>query len=80
MKRRNFLVLSGGTAISTSVGALIVTRASLGQIARPKEDTLRLEPPKTGAIPVAFLISPHETVIDFTGPSEVFQDVAIDGK
>jgi transcriptional regulator GlxA family with amidase domain len=37
----------------------------------------RLTPPAKGKVPVAFLISEHATVIDFTGPWEVFQDVMI---
>jgi transcriptional regulator GlxA family with amidase domain len=45
-----------------------------------KEDSLRLTPPKTGAIPVAFVISERFTVIDALGPWEVFQDTGIDGR
>jgi putative intracellular protease/amidase/YHS domain-containing protein len=35
----------------------------------------RLTPPESGPIPVAFVLSPGATVIDFAGPWEVFQDV-----
>jgi transcriptional regulator GlxA family with amidase domain len=38
-----------------------------------------LTPPAQGSIPVAFLLSEGAVVIDFCGPWEVFQDVAIPG-
>ena len=38
-----------------------------------------LTPPKSGTIKVAFVLSEGATVIDFTGPWEVFQDVMLDG-
>jgi len=41
---------------------------------------MMLKPPATGKIRVAFVIGPRATVIDFTGPWEVFQDVHIDGR
>lgn len=37
----------------------------------------RLTPPATGPIPVAVAISDGVTVIDFSGPWEVFQDVTV---
>jgi transcriptional regulator GlxA family with amidase domain len=37
----------------------------------------RLAPPEKGPIDVAFLISEGATVIDFTGPWEVFQDTMV---
>ncbi|MBX9599828.1 MAG: DJ-1/PfpI family protein [Bryobacteraceae bacterium] len=37
--------------------------------------TARLTPPAGGSIPVAFLLGPGATMIDFAGPWEVFQDV-----
>jgi putative intracellular protease/amidase/YHS domain-containing protein len=39
-----------------------------------------LTPPAEGSIPVAFPISDHAVIIDFCGPWEVFQDVAIHGR
>lgn len=39
-----------------------------------------LTPPAEGSIPVAFLVSDGAVVIDFAGPWEVFQDVAIHGR
>src|ERR1700746_2584356 len=35
----------------------------------------KLTAPATGQIPVAFVLSKGATIIDFTGPWEVFQDV-----
>jgi transcriptional regulator GlxA family with amidase domain len=39
-----------------------------------------LTPPPAGPIPVAFLLSDGATMIDFTGPWEVFQDVMVPGR
>jgi hypothetical protein len=36
-----------------------------------------LEPPVSGGIPVAFLVSDGAVIIDFCGPWEVFQDVQV---
>lgn len=40
----------------------------------------RLQPPETGPIPVAFVLSPGADMIDFSGPWEVFQDVSVPGR
>jgi transcriptional regulator GlxA family with amidase domain len=37
----------------------------------------RLTPPAAGPIPVAFVLGPQATMIDFAGPWEVFQDVMV---
>ncbi|HVR69739.1 MAG TPA: hypothetical protein VMT87_02750, partial [Vicinamibacteria bacterium] len=37
----------------------------------------RLTPPLRGRIPVAFVLGPGATMIDFAGPWEVFQDVMV---
>jgi transcriptional regulator GlxA family with amidase domain len=37
----------------------------------------RLTPPARGPIPVAFVLGPGATMIDFAGPWEVFQDVMV---
>jgi transcriptional regulator GlxA family with amidase domain len=37
----------------------------------------RLTPPTRGHIPVAFVLGPQATMIDFAGPWEVFQDVMV---
>ncbi|HWX24376.1 MAG TPA: DJ-1/PfpI family protein [Vicinamibacteria bacterium] len=39
-----------------------------------------LSPPRTGKIPVAFVVTNEATVIDFAGPWEVFQDVHVEGR
>lgn len=39
----------------------------------------KLTPPASGAIPVAFVISPGAVVIDYAGPWEVFQDAVVPG-
>jgi transcriptional regulator GlxA family with amidase domain len=41
---------------------------------------MNLEPPARGKINVAFVIGDGATVIDFTGPWEVFQDVHVEGR
>ena len=46
----------------------------------PITDSLKLKPPASGQIPVAFLISNGATIIDFCGPWEVFQDVSVRGQ
>ena len=43
-------------------------------------DMMRLAAPEKGKIKVAFVIGPYATVIDFTGPWEVFQDVHVEGR
>ena len=79
MKRRDFLALSGATVIS-GLGASSLVKEGYAQTSDTIADSLKLTPPKTGAIPVAFLISDGITVIDFTGPWEVFQDVSVEGR
>ena len=49
---------------------------STSRARRPRRRTRLVRPPK-GAIDVAFLISEGATMIDFTGPWEVFQDVMV---
>ncbi len=45
-----------------------------------RDQAARLTPPASGTIPVAFVVSPGATVIDFAGPWEVFQDVMVPGR
>jgi transcriptional regulator GlxA family with amidase domain len=45
--------------------------------ARPAEPARPLTPPARGKIPVAFVMGPQATMIDFAGPWEVFQDVMV---
>jgi putative intracellular protease/amidase len=55
---------------------------ALGQAlaADAPETETRLIPPATGRIRVAFVLSPHATMIDFAGPWEVFSDVRVPGR
>lgn len=73
---------SGATIIGGASAALFLNdKKTNGQTNNKKvDDLMKLTPPKTGAIPVAFLISERFTVIDALGPWEVFQDVSIEGK
>lgn len=68
MKRRELLV--GGTAVAAASAWSSVT----------EEPIARLTPPAKGKIPVAFVISDHATMIDFTGPWEVFQDCHVESR
>ena len=43
----------------------------------PAADQRALAPPLRGRIPVAFVLGPGATMIDFAGPWEVFQDVMV---
>lgn len=77
MKRREFMVktaaLSAAAAIPTfglsnGMSAVGMTDQSTGaRVDNP------LTPPKTGRIPVAFVLSEGAVVIDFAGPWEVFE-------
>lgn len=80
MKRRDFLIMSGATIAGGAALTSILANVNLGETPANKDDAMKLTPPKTGAIPVAVLISDGATVIDFTGPWEVFQDVSVDGR
>ena len=71
--------MSGATAVGGSA-ALFLNNKITAQTDSKKDDSLKLTPPKTGAIPVAFLLSDHFTVIDAMGPWEVFQDASVEGR
>jgi transcriptional regulator GlxA family with amidase domain len=66
MRRRHFLKGAAAAAF-LSEAPQPVTPAAV--------DPLRLTPPTRGKIPVAFVLGPGATMIDFAGPWEVFQDV-----
>ncbi len=67
IRRRQFL--GGGAAVAA---ASALPPAS-------EQPVARLIPPAKGTIPVAFVISNDATMIDFTGPWEVFQDCHVEG-
>lgn len=84
MKRQTVLLISAALVILAAALALALAwrSASTGrtqQKSSPPHDTLRnpLKPPRSGRIPVAFVISDGAVMIDFAGPWEVFQDVWI---
>jgi transcriptional regulator GlxA family with amidase domain len=60
-------------------GAAAVAAASVVS-SKGAEPPARLTPPAKGPIPVAFVISNDATMIDFTGPWEVFQDCDVPGR
>lgn len=68
--------------IGAAIGgtAMLMSEKLNGQTTVKKDAALKLTPPKSGAIPVAFLISPRFTVIDALGPWEVFQDAWVEGR
>ena len=70
MRRRELLV--GGAATAAAAYAWRTSAAD--------EPAAKLVPPEKGKIPVAFVISNHATMIDFTGPWEVFQDCHVHGR
>jgi transcriptional regulator GlxA family with amidase domain len=61
-----------------SAGAALATASVLRSTA--EEPAARLTPPAKGKIPVAFVISNDATMIDFTGPWEVFQDCHVESR
>jgi transcriptional regulator GlxA family with amidase domain len=68
--RRSFL----GRAVAGPLAILPLVPEALDE---PRSGPGRLMPPPRGPINVAFLISEGATVIDFTGPWEVFQDTMV---
>jgi transcriptional regulator GlxA family with amidase domain len=68
MRRRHFLKSSAAAAVLFDPAP---------PAAPPEGSRLRLTPPATGRIPVAFVLGPYATMIDFAGPWEVFQDVMV---
>jgi transcriptional regulator GlxA family with amidase domain len=72
VRRRDFLKAAGIAAVAaTSRSGRGATTPGSDAGAGP------LKPPASGSIPVAFLLSEGATIIDFTGPWEVFQDVHV---
>ena len=80
MRRRSFVRTAGiiGAALATRPFSSLLRAAEGPTNASVQSDSpIKLTPPKTGKIAVAFPISPGVTVIDFAGPWEVFQDVMV---
>ena len=77
MKRREFLERTAALGILAALPSSAIAAVSAG---KREEAYPPLVPPKTGPIPVAFLISDGAVVIDFCGPWEVFQDTAVPGR
>jgi transcriptional regulator GlxA family with amidase domain len=83
MKRREFVGNTAALGIfmaASSVPDVIgqgVKALGNGAVASSIRAGNKLTPPAKGSIPVAFAISEGVTVIDFSGPWEVFQDVMI---
>jgi transcriptional regulator GlxA family with amidase domain len=75
MRRRELLLGGIGSAALAGTAAKVWT-ATADAATPPASDARpeRLVPPAKGKIPVAFVISDGATMIDFTGPWEVFQD------
>lgn len=80
MQRREFLRASSAAGllpVAASAGLVTPVMAGDGASRRPITDGEPLTPPERGKIRVAFAIAHRATVIDFTGPWEVFQDVHV---
>ncbi|HKC16439.1 MAG TPA: DJ-1/PfpI family protein [Steroidobacteraceae bacterium] len=81
MKRRQFVQRIGVTGFLAGLGSSVWASEKEDQpkpsapLATDPAPPVALIPPKSGPIPVAFLISNGAVVIDFCGPWEVFQDV-----
>jgi transcriptional regulator GlxA family with amidase domain len=79
MKIKALAVLVVPTALLiVSLGPIATSHTEAGEAA--SDSGLKLSAPDKGKIKVAFVIGPHATVIDFTGPWEVFQDVHVEGR
>jgi len=84
MRRREFLnntaamgIVMAAASVPDLVGSGI---GGAGTLISGASTDNKLKPPAKGSIPVAFTISQHVTVIDFSGPWEVFQDVSVPGR
>jgi len=71
MQKLRFLLIFSSLLLTLAVAIFLLTGNSL----HAKAATHKLTPPADGKpIPVAFALTDGATVIDFTGPWEVFQD------
>ena len=82
MLRRDFVQRVGAfglLASAASAGGATAATVTAPQAAAEPPPAAPLTAPPGGTIPVAFLVSEGAVVIDFCGPWEVFQDVAMPG-
>jgi len=84
MKRREFIQESGAFGALAAIPAFrllgllpVTARAHQESSDAPAAVLNPLTPPRSGQIPVAFVISDGAVMIDFAGPWQVFQDVSI---
>ena len=82
--RREVLQCSATFGLLGADSLMLLSKARTGLSAtearnsKERDDAAKLlTPPTRGSIPVAFLVSEAAVVIDFAGPWEVFQDVAL---
>ncbi|HET6841755.1 MAG TPA: DJ-1/PfpI family protein [Candidatus Angelobacter sp.] len=88
MNRRELLKKTAAVGLAAGIPSLVAGKlfAETGAVEaqsaidKTKPVSNPLTPPAEGSIPVAFPISNHAVIIDFCGPWEVFQDVAIHGR
>ena len=88
MNRRELLKRTAALGLAAGIPSLLAGKlfAGTGGVqAKSATDKTKpvsnpLTPPAEGSIPVAFPISEGAVIIDFCGPWEVFQDVAIHGR
>jgi transcriptional regulator GlxA family with amidase domain len=73
MRRREFLVGTAAWGVTLAAAARTLSAPKAGTDGAGK----KLASPAKGTIPVAVAISDGATVIDFSGPWEVFQDVHV---
>jgi transcriptional regulator GlxA family with amidase domain/YHS domain-containing protein len=82
MKRREFLTRSAAFGIAAAVPFSVMSKSSAASVIAGATDNVTanpLHPPAKGSIPVAFVLSRDAVIIDFCGPWEVFENVAISG-
>ena len=79
MKRRELLRQTAALSFAATVPFSFARRDASSAVSSDTTSTRPspLKPPVQGPIPVAFLISPAATIIDFCGPWEVFQDARV---
>src|SRR5258707_12838453 len=59
---------------------LTAAAAMAGTGAFAQSGAKKLDPPPSGSIPVAIVLSPGAVLIDYAGPWEVFQDTVVPGR